>query len=121
MAKASTERRHKSLRILRVGWEPVVPREARKRVGLQVELSDAFQELLETELLSPQGQSGVSGGPGTSLGSSRRFLQRSCSRPFLKDAATARRPRVPPRGTLGVVCPPLALQLSPEMPKSRCI
>lgn len=80
-----------------------------------------FQELLETELLNPQGLSGVSGGPGTSLGSSRRFLQRSCSGPFLKDAGTGQEAHVPPRGTLGVVCPPLALQLSLEMPKSRCI
>ena len=79
-------------------WEPVVLQEARKRVGLQVELSDAFQELLETELLNPQGLSGVSGGPGTSLDSSRRFLQRSCSGPFLKDAGTGQEATCAPVG-----------------------
>lgn len=60
-------------------WKAMVPQEARKRVDLQAELSDAFQQLLMTELPNPQGLSGVSGGPGTSLGSSRSFLQRSCS------------------------------------------
>lgn len=79
-------------------WEPVVPWEARKRVDLQVELSDAFQQLLKTELPNPQGLSVVSGGPGTSLGSSRRFLQRSCSRPFLKDASTGQEATCAPVG-----------------------
>lgn len=79
-------------------WEPVVPREARKTVGLQVELSDAFQQLLKTELPNPHGLSGILGGPGTSLGSSRRFLQRSCSRPSLKDASTGQEATCAPVG-----------------------
>lgn len=102
-------------------WEPVVLQEARKRVGLQVELSDAFQELLETELLNPQGLSGVSGGPGTSLDSSRRFLQRSCSGPFLKDAGTGQEATCAPVGHIRGCLSSPGLQLSLEMPKSRCI